>query len=93
LEQKNNYAINTSLICRDAPTKATVMQFKGFIGLIAPILPFSVGLAGRPYNSVLNITVLDCGSKRSYIDGVQYGCVSWSYVDDVSTSVVSVRHL
>jgi len=34
-----------------------------------------------------------CGRKSSYIDAVQYGCVSWSYVDDVSTSVVSARHL
>ena len=34
-------------------------RFRGFGVLISPILPFSIGIAGRPYNSVSTI-VLHC---------------------------------
>jgi len=38
-----------------------VNRFRSFGVLTPPILPFSIGLAGRPYNSVgLSITVLHC---------------------------------
>jgi len=44
-----------------AHTKFYVNRFRGFGILTPPILPFSIGLAGRPYNSVgLSITVLHC---------------------------------
>ena len=39
--------------------KFCVDQFRGFRVLTRPIFPFSIGLAGRPYNSV-SITVTDC---------------------------------
>ena len=34
-------------------------RFRGFGLLIPPILPFSIGIAGRPYNS-LSTTVVHC---------------------------------
>ena len=37
--------------------KSYVNRFRGFKVLTPPILPFSIGLAGRPYNSV-STTVL-----------------------------------
>ena len=40
-------------------TKFYVNRFRGFGILTPPILPFSIGLAGRPYNSV-STTVLHC---------------------------------
>ena len=40
-------------------TKFYVNRFSGFGVLTPPILPFSTGLAGRPYNSV-SPTVLHC---------------------------------
>jgi len=39
--------------------KFYVNRFRGFGVLTPPILPFSIGLAGRPYNSE-SITVLHC---------------------------------
>ena len=38
-------------------------QFRGFGVLIPPILPFSMGIAGRPYNNV-STTVLHCDTSR-----------------------------
>ena len=38
-------------------------RFRGFGVLISPILPFSIGIAGRPYNSV-STTVLHCDIMR-----------------------------
>jgi len=45
----------------DVITHATFCdnRFRGFGVLIPPILPFSIGIAGRPYNSV-STTVLHC---------------------------------
>ena len=37
-------------------------RFRGFGVLIPPILPFSIGIAGRPYNSV-STTVLHCDTS------------------------------
>jgi len=38
-------------------------RFRGFGVLIPPILPFSIGIAGRSYNSV-STTVLHCDSFK-----------------------------
>ena len=43
-------------------------RFRGFGVLIPPILPFSIGIAGRPYNSV-NTTVLHCESQCTVLVG------------------------
>jgi len=40
--------------------KFYVNRFRGFAVLTAPILPFSIGSAGHPYNT----TVLHCGISR-----------------------------
>ena len=54
-------------------TKFYVNRFRGFGILTPPILPFSIGLAGRPYNSV-STTVLHCDpllyiADISWLDG------------------------
>jgi len=38
--------------------------FRGFEALIHPILPLSIGIAGRPYNSV-STTVLHCDENKT----------------------------
>jgi len=41
-------------------------RFSGFGVLIPPILPFSIGIAGHPYNSV-STTVLHCDEMKPKI--------------------------
>ena len=55
-------------------TKFYVNRFRGFGILTPPILPFSIGLAGCPYNSV-STTVLHCDTYiHTYIHNVR----TWS---------------
>jgi len=44
-------------------TKFCDSRFRGFRVLISPILPFSIGLAGSPHNSI-NSTVLHCDNSN-----------------------------
>jgi len=44
---------------RNYPSKFYVNRLRGFGVLTPSVLPFSIGLAGRPYNSV-SATVLHC---------------------------------
>ena len=41
-------------------------RFRGFGVLMPPILTFSIGIAGRPYNSV-STTVLHCDMQQCYL--------------------------
>jgi len=45
--------------------KSYVNRFRGFGVLTPPILPFFIGLAGRPYNSV-STSVLHCDLKTGH---------------------------
>jgi len=56
-----NFAIRGDIADGITRAKFYVNRFRGFGVLIPPILPFSIGLAGGPCNSV-SITVLLCNA-------------------------------
>ena len=59
-------------------------QFRGFGVLIPPILPFFIGIAGRPYNSV-SISVLQCDYYYYYHTNLNATATN---LDNVNRSLV-----
>jgi len=57
-----NFGVRVDITDLITHTKFCVNRFRGFGVLIPPILQLSIGLAGRPYNSVIT-TVLHCDSE------------------------------
>ena len=63
--------------------------FRVFGVLIPPILPFSIGIAGRPYNSV-STTVLHCDSpNRPELNSADYKI--WGVYNSMNMSCNSTR--
>jgi len=54
-----NFGIQSDIADVITHAKFFVNRLRGFGVLTSPVLPFSIGLAGRPYNS-LSTTVLHC---------------------------------
>jgi len=59
----SNFSMRGDVADLATQAKFCVNRFREFLVLTPPILPFSVGLAGRPYNSVNNTVLYTVNTK------------------------------